>query len=104
MFDWVLNTCRLPVKNKKLYQKIETLWPLFMDTVQLSQDYRTTMRRLKSSWYFLIGLGRGKNEFTLEQPSGFEHGTCGLGIERPCPVFINFKQTLHFKDYKVATE
>ena len=47
MFDWVLNTCRLPVKNKKLYQKIETLWPLFMDTVQLSQDYRTTKRRLK---------------------------------------------------------
>ena len=37
MSDWVLNTSLLPVKNKKkqiiLYEKLRTLWPLFMDGV-----------------------------------------------------------------------
>ena len=29
-----------------------------------------------------IDLGRMKAELTLEPPSGFEHGTPGLGIQR----------------------
>ena len=28
-----------------LYQKLKTLWPLFLDGVQLSQGYRATVRR-----------------------------------------------------------
>ena len=47
MFDRVLNTCLLPVK-------LETLWPLFMDRVQLSQGYRTTKRRLRAPGSFLL--------------------------------------------------
>ena len=52
----------LPVKSKKeiiLYEKLKTLWPLFMDGVQLSQGYRATKRRQftfyhsvpRNSWY-----------------------------------------------------
>ena len=48
MFDWVVNTPLLPVKNKEtnhVIEKLKTLWPLFMDGVQLSQGYRATTRR-----------------------------------------------------------
>ena len=47
MFDWVVNTPLLPVKNKEtnhVIEKLKTLWPLFMDGVQLSQGYRATTR------------------------------------------------------------
>ena len=76
-----------------------------MGRIQLSHSYRATAtEETKSSWYFLIDLRKSKNEFTLEQTSGFEPGTRGSEIQRPCPVFINIKQTLHYKDYKVAIE
>ena len=48
MFNWVLNTSLLRVKNKKtdyLTCKLKTLLLLFMDGVQLSQGYRATARR-----------------------------------------------------------
>ena len=65
---------------------------------------------------YLINIGRMKRcDFTLEPPSSFEPRTPGLGNQHPnhtkiigkryvkckCPVFINIRQTLH---YKVATE
>ena len=47
MFDWVLNTPLLPVKNKEiiLYEKLKILYPLFMDVVQLSEGYTAPKRR-----------------------------------------------------------
>ena len=52
MFDWILNMPLLPVKNKEiiLYEKLKTLWSLFMDGIQLSQGYRATLKR---QFYFL---------------------------------------------------
>ena len=47
MFDWLLNTPLLPVIKKQiiLYEKYKTLWPLFMNGVQISQGYRATARK-----------------------------------------------------------
>ena len=93
MFDWVLNMPLFPVKNKKRnYLARKTLRPLFMDEIQLSQDYRATKREqftfynsvTRNSWY---SFNRPRNYermwFTLELPSGFESGTPGLGNQHP---------------------
>ena len=64
--------------------------PFFMDGVQLLQGYS----QFKEEVYFLpfssqkflvliLSTSEGwKAESTLEPPSGFEHGTPGLGIQR----------------------
>ena len=76
------------LKKKKL-KKNKNLWPLFMDGVQLSQGYS----HFEEAVYFLpfssqkflvliLSTSEGwKAESTLEPPSGFEHGTPGLGIQ-----------------------
>ena len=68
----------------------KTLWPLFMNGVQLPQGYS----HFEEAVYFLpfcsqkflvliLSTSEGwKAESTLEPPSGFEHGTRGLGIQR----------------------
>ena len=69
----------------------KTLWPLFiMDGVQLPQGYS----HFEEAVYFLPlssqkfqvliwSTSEGwKAESTLEPPSGFDHGTPGLGIQR----------------------
>ena len=48
MFGLVVNIPLLPVRIKKqiiLYEKLKTVWPLFISAVQLSQGYRGTTRR-----------------------------------------------------------
>ena len=55
----------------------KTLWPLFMDRVQLPQDYRATTRR-QFTW---LTSERWKAELPWESTSGFEHRTHGLGIQ-----------------------
>ena len=68
----------------------KTLWPLFMDGVQLPQGYshfeEAVYFLLFSSQKFLVlilSTSEGwKAESTLEPPGGFEHGTPGLGIQR----------------------
>ena len=67
----------------------KTLWPLFMVGVQLRQGYS----HFEEAVYFLpfssqkflvliLSTSEGwKAESTLEPPSGFEHGTPGLGIQ-----------------------
>lgn len=82
------------LKNQMLrtipYKKI-SLWSLFMDGTQLSQDYRTTARRqfifyhktqefLVLIWLILQGW---KIELTLEPSSGFEPGNPELRIQCP---------------------
>ena len=75
-----------PLKLKK-----KTLWPLFiMDGVQQPQGYS----HFEEAVYFLpfspqkllvliLSTSEGwKAESTLEPPSGFDHGTPGLGIQR----------------------
>ena len=66
-----------------------SLWPLFMDEVQLPQGYR----HFEESVYFLplcsqkslvliLSTSEGwKAEPTLKPPSVFEHQTPGLGIQ-----------------------
>ena len=73
----------------KNFQKEKTLWPLFMDGVQLPQGYS----HFEEAVYFLplsshkflvliLSISEGwKAESTLEPLSGFEHGTPGLGIQ-----------------------
>ena len=56
-----------------------------MDGVQLPQGYRATSSLLSSQKFLVLILStseRWKGESTLEPPSGFEHGTPGLGIQR----------------------
>ena len=68
----------------------QTLWPLFMDGIQLPQGsshYKEAVYFLPlSSQKFLVLIlltSEGwKAELTLEPPSGFEHVTPGLGIKR----------------------
>ena len=74
----------------KTLKKKQTLWPLFMDEVQLPQGYS----HFEEAVYFLpfssqkflvliLSTSEGwKAESTLEPPSGLEHGTPGLGIQR----------------------
>ena len=54
----------LPLRKKMLAVTLlrKTLWPLFMDGVQLSQSYRATTRRqfTRSSWYSFNQLHRMK--------------------------------------------
>ena len=69
------------------YQK--TLWPLVMDGVQLPQGcshfeeavYFLPLSSQKFLVLILSTLEGWKAELTLEPPSGFEHGTPGLGIQ-----------------------
>ena len=71
------------------FKKTLTLWPLFMDGVQLHQGYshfeETVYFSPFSSQKFLVlilSTSEGwKAESTLEPPSGFEHRTPGLGIQ-----------------------
>ena len=51
--------------------KKKSLWPLFMDGVQLPQGYS----HFEEAVYFLPTSEGWKAESTLEPPSGFEHGT-----------------------------
>ena len=61
-----------------------------MDEVQLFQSYRATSRRQfilplspQKIMVFISLTSEGwKAKLTLEPPSGFEHGTPGLGIQR----------------------
>ena len=67
----------------------KTLWPLFMDGVQLLQGYNHFEEAVHflpfSSQKFLVLIlstsERWKAELTLESPRGFEHGTPRLGIQ-----------------------
>ena len=73
-----------------ILKKKTTLWPLFMDGVQLPQGYN----HFEEAVYFLpfssqkvlvliLSTSEGwEAESTLEPPSGFEHGFPGLGIQR----------------------
>ena len=64
--------------------------PFFMDGVQLPQGYNHVEEAVYflpfSSQKFVVLIlstsERWKAESTLEPPSGFEHGTFGLGIQR----------------------
>ena len=69
---------------------LKTLWPLFMDGVQLCQGYKTTTRRQftfyhsvpRSSWYSTDWPWKDKRlSWPWSQPSGFEPLTRGLGIQ-----------------------
>ena len=75
----------LPLRKKMLAVTLlrKTLWPLFMDGVQLSQSYRATTRRqfTRSSWYSFNQLQGWKAELTSEPPSIFKPGTPGFGIQ-----------------------
>ena len=115
MFNWVLNMPLFPVKNKERnYLAWNTLWPLFMDGVQLSQGYRdnslfTTQSpgvpgthlidigRMKGIWIYLAatGLLDWETSTLTTKVTGKRYVKC------KCPFFINIKQTLH---YKVAIE
>ena len=73
-----------------ILKQTKTLWPLFMDGVQLRQDQSHSEETVYflplSSQKFLVLIlstseGR-KAESTLEPPSGFEHETPGMGIQR----------------------
>ena len=80
----VVQTNATEGNNKK-----KTLWPLFMDGVQLPQGYS----HFEEAVYFLpfssqkvlvliLLTSEGwQAESTLELPSGFEHRTPGLGIQ-----------------------
>ena len=67
----------------------KTLWPLFMDEVQLSQGYNHFKKAvyfllLSSQKYLELLLSNSegwKAESTLESPSGFEHKTLELRIQ-----------------------
>ena len=67
MFDWILNMPLLPVKNKEiiLYEKLKTLWSLFMDGIQLSQGYRATLKR---QFYFYHSFLRSSPGTHLTDP------------------------------------
>ena len=79
----------MDLKNLKKKQN-KTLWPLFMDGVQLPQGYS----HFEEAVYFLplssqkflvliLSTSEGwKAESTLEPPCGFEHVTPGLGVQR----------------------
>ena len=70
-------------------KNLKTLQPLFVDGVQLPQGHshfeEAVYFLLLSSQKFLVlilSTSEGwKTESNLEQPSGFEHGTLGLGIQ-----------------------
>ena len=72
------------------FLKKKTLWPLFMDGVQLPQGYShfevaVYFLPLSSQKYLVLILltpERWKTESTLESPTGFKHVTPGLGIQR----------------------
>ena len=56
MFGLVVNMPLLPVRIKKqiiLYEKLKTVWPLFINAVQLSQGYRCTTRRQVTFYHSL---------------------------------------------------
>ena len=63
-----------------------TLWPLFVDGVQLSQGYRATTRRQFIFHYsglpgtHLIDLGKMKDWVLLETTQCFKQGAPGLGL------------------------
>ena len=67
----------------------KTLWPLFMDGVQLPQGwshfeeavYFLPLSSHKSLVLILLILEGLTAELTLEPPSGFEHEAHGLGIQ-----------------------
>ena len=62
---------------------------VFMDGIQLPQRYRATKRRQftfsplvsRNSWYSFNRPWKDERS-TSEPPSGFEHETTGLGIQR----------------------
>ena len=70
--------------------KKTTLWPLFIDGVQLPEGYSYFEEEVYflplSSQKFLIlilsTLEGWKAGSTLERPSGFEHGATGLETQR----------------------
>ena len=84
-FDTVMKLA----KQKKKQKNLKTLRPLFMDGVQLPQGYS----HFEEVVYFLpqssqkllvliLSTSEGwKADLTLEPPSGFEHGSPGLGIQ-----------------------
>ena len=75
------------IKSKIKIKKKTTLWPLFIDGVQLPQGkshFEEAVYFLpQSSQKFLVlilSTSKGwKAESNLEPPSGFKHGTSGLG-------------------------
>ena len=85
-FNIRLNNHQNDVKKKNF----KTLWPLFMDGVQLPQGYShfgeaVYFLPLSSQKFLVLILSTSegwKAELTLEPLSGFEHGTPGLGIQR----------------------
>ena len=82
------------LSNRQLYLvltlKKTTLWPLFIDGIQLPQGsshFEEAVYFLQlSSQKFLVlilSISEGwKAESTFEPPSGFEYWTPGLGIQR----------------------
>ena len=80
------------VKNlisSPIFLEKKTLRPLFMDGVQLPQGWShfeeaVYFLPLSSQKFLVLILSTSKGwkaESTLEPPSGFEHGTPGLGIQ-----------------------
>ena len=80
--------CVLRVSHDKKLKK--TLWSVFMDGVQLPQGYShfeeaVYFLPLSSQTFLVLVLSTSegrKAESTFEPPSGFEHGTSGLEIQR----------------------
>ena len=85
MFNWVLNTPLLPAKVKETndLKKLKTLWPLFMNGVQLSQDYRAITRRQFTFYH------------SVPRCAWYPYKRY---VKCKCPVFINIKQVLHYKE------
>ena len=77
------------ITGKRLTYLRKILWPLFMDGDQLPQCYSHFKEVVYflpfSSQKFLVLISSTsegwKAESTLQPPSGFEHGTLGLGIQ-----------------------
>ena len=80
----------------------KTLPPLFMDGVQLPQGYSHFEKAVyflplssKKLLVLILSTSEGwKAESTLEPPSGFEHGTTGLGIH-PLNQWVMFNKSFH---------
>ena len=76
MLDWVLNTPLLPFYGwRSTVSRLQSHYEETVYFLPLSlQEFLVVIQSTSE------GL---KDEFTLEQPSSFEPGTSGLGIQRP---------------------
>ena len=92
---YLTKTCRTPKARKVTHLVVffnplkKTLWPLFMDGVQLFQGqnhfeeevYFITLSPQKFLVFILSTSEGRKTESTLEPPNRFDHETPGLGIQ-----------------------